>query len=253
MISSGKIPKRNILGIPVAALRLKDISSIFIKLIETSGKKTFFYVNAHCLNVARKDPVYKKILQNATLVYADGMGPILASKMLDRKLPERTSAPDFIEEVFAVAEAKRWILYFLGNEDNTLRKAVRNIKKRFPMLTIKCHNGFFKNNDEIVEDINRAKPDILLVGMGTPRQEKWIADNINAINAKTFWAVGGLFDFLSGKRNRAPRWIQRLGFEWAFRLYQEPRRLWKRYVFGNIVFILTVLRERALSFRKSNR
>ena len=80
--------------------------------------------------------------------------------------------------------------------------------------------------------------------MGPPIQEKWISENIDKVNAKTFWAVGALFDVLSGKRKRAPVWMQNLGFEWAFRLLQEPKRLWRRYLFGNIIFLFTVLRKR---------
>ena len=254
-MTSGEIPTRIILGVPIAVLRLKEIASVVVKLIESSGKKkTFFYVNAHCINIAGKDPDYKKILQRATLVYADGMGPILASKILGKPLSERTSAPDFISEVFSIAETKKWSFYLLGNEDNVVRKAAGNIKKRFPMLIITGYqNGFFTDNVQVIEDINRVNPDIILVGMGTPRQEKWIADNIDKVNAKTFWAVGGLFDFISGKRKRAPKWIQSLGFEWIFRLVQEPRRLWKRYFFGNIAFLLSVFRERESFSRKTNR
>lgn len=251
-MTRSKIPTRLILGVPIAALRLKEISSVIARFIEGGGKKTFFYVNAHCLNVANKNPRYKKILQTAALVYADGMGPIIASKLLGRPLPERTSAPDFISEVFAIAEIKRWSFYLFGGEENIVRKAAENIKKRFPKLTVAgYHSGFYTKNNEITKEISRARPDIILVGMGTPRQEIWIADNIDKVNARVFWAVGGLFDFLSGKRRRAPYWIQRLGFEWTFRLLQEPRRLWRRYVFGNILFLLTILQEKGLFSQKN--
>lgn len=133
------------------------------------------------------------------------------------------------------------------------RKRQSSYRKKFPRLKIAGYSpGFFAGNNEIIEKINRAKPDIVLVGIGTPRQEKWIADNINRVNADTFWAVGGLFDFFSGKRKRAPIWVQRLGFEWAFRLAQEPRRLWKRYLFGNIHFLLTVFGETKFFSQKTS-
>lgn len=253
-MTRGKIPTKMVLGIPIAALRLKEISFVIARLIETSGKKTFFYVNAHCLNIAGKDPVYKKILQGATLVYSGGMGPILASRILGRPLLDRTPTPDFISDVFVRAQRNKWSFYLLGGEENVARKAAENLWKRFPGLAIVgYHSGFFTNNNEIIKKINRVKPDIILVGVGTPRQEKWIADNIDKVNAKVFWAVGALFDILSGKRKRAPKWMQRLGFEWAFRLLQEPRRLWKRYIFGNIGFLLTVFREREHFSHKSGR
>lgn len=126
----GKIPTKTVLGIPIVALRLKEISSVVVKLIETSGKKTFFYVNAHCLNIAGKDHVYKKILQRGTLVYADGMGPILASRILGRPLLERTSAPDFIEEIFDIAQEKKWSFYLLGGEADVVQKAAKFLQKK---------------------------------------------------------------------------------------------------------------------------
>lgn len=252
MKSTIKIPKKIILGVPIAALSLKEISSVVASLIEEGGKKTFFYVNVHGLNIVKRDSLYKKILQRATLVFADGIGLSLASRMLGRPL-ERTPTPNLISEVFAIAMRKKWSFYLLGGEKNVIEKAAENLRKRLSDLTIVgYHHGFFTKNSEIVEKINKAKPDIVLVGMGTPRQEKWISQNENKIDARVFWAVGALFDILSGKRKRSPKWMQKLGFEWAFRILQEPRRLWKRYLFGNIVFLLTVLRERELSSHKTS-
>ena len=258
-----KIEFVNILGVPIARLRLKEISSVVIKLIEEGGKsrtklvrdkKTIFYVNAHCFNIANKDPLYKKLLQRATLVYPDGTGPILASRILGLDLLERTPALDFIDEIFAKAERKKWSFYLLGGEEDVVESTVDQVKKRFPMLKIAgYHHGFFANNSKIVEEINRVKPDIVLVGMGPSKQEKWIAENKDKINARVFWAVGALFDVLSGKRKRGPKWIQRLGLEWIFRLVQEPRRLWKRYLFGNIHFLFTVFREREAFSHKTSR
>jgi len=249
----GKIPTRTVLGIPVAALRLKEISSVIVKLIETSGKKTFFYVDANHFNIANKDSSYKKILQRATFVHASGIGPVLASRILNRPLPERTPTPDFIEEIFVKASKKKWSFYLLGGEEDIIRKAVENIQKRFPDLVIAgYHHGFFANNNKIVEEINRVKPAIILVGMGPPKQEIWIEENKDKINAKVFWAVGALFDILSGKRKRAPKWMQEIGLEWVYRVGQEPKRLWKRYLLGNIVFLFSVLRKREFFSRRTN-
>lgn len=250
----GKIPTKMVLGVPIAALRLKEIAPVIVKLIEEGEKKTFFSVDAHHLNIAKKDPLYKKILQKATLAYAAGIGPILASRMLGQSLPQRTPPEDFIHEVFASAEKSRWSFYLLGGEDGIAEKAAENLRKRFPKLEIAgVHNGYFNDNKVVVEKINQASPDIVLVGMGAPRQEKWIVDNIDKVNASAFWTVGGLFEVLAGKRKRAPLWMQRFGLEWSFRLFQEPRRLWKRYIFGNAVFLFTVLQERRFSSRRTNR
>lgn len=254
VIESRKIPTKTILGIPIVDLNLKEISSVIFRLIEGTGKKTFFYVDANHFNIAEKDPIYKKILQGATFVHASGMGPIFASRMLGRSLPGRTPTPDFIYEFFAKAEDKNWSIYLLGGEEYITEKTTENLLKRFPKLIIAGYShGFFAKNNEIVEKINKAKPDVILVGMGPPIQEKWIMDNIDKVNAKTFWAVGALFDILSGKRKRPPKWMQGIGLEWLYRLGQEPGRLWKRYIFGNIVFLITVFQEIKLFSRKTSR
>ncbi|EKD65565.1 MAG: sugar transferase/glycosyl transferase, WecB/TagA/CpsF family protein [uncultured bacterium] len=252
----------SILGIPVVWLRLREISPLIANLLEERGKvrspgildkKIIFYVDAYHFNIANKDSFYKKILQTATFVHASGMGPVLASKMLGSPLPERTPTPDFIEEIFTIAEKKKWSFYLLGGEKDVVEKTVQNLRKKFPGLKIAgYHHGFFTNNNKIVEEINRAKPDIVLVGMGPPKQEKWIEENKDKINAKVFWAVGALFDILSGKRKRAPNWMQDLGLEWAYRVGQEPKRLWRRYIFGNIEFLFIVLKERVAFFHKSS-
>jgi len=234
----------NIFGVPIIPASLTEIPQLIVSLIENGKKRTFFYVNAHCLNIAYKNPEYKSILQKASLVYSGGIGPVLASRLLGKPLPERAPTPDFIEKVFHTAEKKGWSIYLLGTKTKSLKRAVGKLKDKFPRLTIVgYHHGYFNKNEEkeIINDINSKQPTILIVGMGTPRQEKFISDNMNKINSSVFWAVGALFDVISGELPRAPLWIQNLKMEWLFRLFQEPRRLWKRYIIGNTFFIIRVL------------
>lgn len=240
-------PLRNILGIPIASLSLIDIPQVVTSLIASPGKKTFFYVNAHCLNLARQDKDYCQILQKASFVYSGGVGPVLASIILNQPLRERTPSPDFIETVLALAPEKKWSLYLLGASDNSLKKVTKMWQKRIPGLPIiGCHSGYFTEQEEkqIIKEINQLKPTILLVGMGAPKQEKWVTANFSKLNVKTFWTIGAMFDVLAGVLPRAPLWIQKLNLEWAYRLFQEPRRLWKRYLFGNIIFIFSILKEK---------
>jgi len=239
-------PSRVILGVPIAAITLSEISHLITNLIGSKRKKTFFYVNAYCLNIANRDEKYKRILQKAFLVYPGGFGPVLASKILGQPLPERTPTPDFIFDVLAIAKERKWSIYLLGGEEHVAKKASEKLKEKFPnLLIVGYHSGHFTKREEkvIIGQLNSKKPTILLVGMGTPRQEKWIAENIDNVDAKVFWAVGALFDFISGRLKRAPFWMQRMGLEWLFRLFQEPTRLWKRYLLGNIEFIYLVLKE----------
>lgn len=236
---------KNILGIPIAAVSLAKIPHTIISHIEKKGKKAFFYVNAHCLDLANRDREYKRILQRATFVYSGGFGPILASQLLGVSLPGRSPTPDFIEHVFAIAQNKGWSFFLLGGEKGVVQKTAAKLAQKFPNLKIAgFHHGYFTDNDKIVAKINRVKPTIILVGMGSLKQEKWIAKNMDKIDAHIFWAVGALFDILSGRIRRAPFWMQRMALEWLWRLIQEPRRLWKRYLIGNIRFIILILKYR---------
>jgi len=246
----GSFSQKTILGIPLTALTLADIPQVVVSLIQSSGKKTFFYVNAHCLNLANQDKEYKKILQQASLVYSGGIGPILASKILGRPLLERTPTPDFIFDVFLIAQQKNWSVYLLGTKKGSLQKTVNKLQKKFPELKIVgYHHGFFNAQEEkeIMKEINLKKPTMVIVGMGTPKQEKWIADHKNKLDTKVLWVVGALFDVISGELPRAPVFWQKLGLEWAYRLYQEPTRLWKRYTIGNLEFAWRVAKEYLVS------
>lgn len=239
--------RKQILGVPIASLTLKEIKNVALSLIEAKGKKSFFYVNAHCLNIAQKDKEYKNILKNATFVYSGGIGPIIASKILGKPLSQRTPTPDFIEKIFCLAQEKNWSLYFLGSKENILKKMAEKLKFNHPNLNIAgFHHGYFSKEEEkeLIKEINEKKPVILLVGMGSPKQEKWIAQNLTRVNAKVFWAVGALFDILSGEIPRAPLLMRNLGLEWLYRFLKEPRRLWKRYLLGNVSFLKYVLTQR---------
>lgn len=245
-MNSQPFPTQKIFGIDIASLSLVDIPLIVISLIDSSGKKTLFYINAHCLNLANEDKEYRTILQEASLVYSGGIGPVLASNFLNKSLKERTPTPDFIFDVLSVGQEKGWSVYLLGSERGIVQKVAVVMEKKLPKLKIVgCHHGYFdKSQDqEVIAEINRLKPTIILVGMGTPKQEKWIAQNKEKINVKAFWSVGMMFDVLTGDMPRAPKFMQLMYSEWLFRLFQEPGRLWKRYLFGNIKFMLLIFKE----------
>lgn len=238
-----KSVSRNIFDIPIVAATLTEIPRIITSLIEGKGKKTFFYVNANSLTIANQNRDYRSILQNASLVYSGGFGPVLASRILGKPLPQRTPTPDFIDKVLYTAENKGWSIYLLGTKTKLLKKTVSKLKEKFPKLIISgYHHGYFGkvNKNKIVAEINLRKPTILIVGMGTPKQEQFITENMLEINAQTFWAVGALFDVISGDLPRAPLWVQKLNLEWLYRLFQEPKRLWKRYLLGNINFLAMI-------------
>jgi len=201
------------------------------------------YLNAHCSNLAARDADYRRIVNTADLVYADGQAVVWAARRLGTPVPERVNAGDFIIEFCQACAAKNLSLYLLGGSEGVAERAGGAWCNAAPGLRIAgTHHGFFGAAAPAVADaIREAHADIVLVGMGAPRQELWMEQWGEASGARVVWCVGALFEYYAGVRARAPRWMRRIGFEWAFRLALEPRRLWRRYIIGNITFVRRVL------------
>ena len=235
----------DLLGIPVSRLTVSQLAEKIHDLVVNKQKTIVSPINANCVNIALRDAEYMGILNSADIVYADGVSVVWAARLLGDSLLERIPSADLLPELCKIAVRKRYKLYFLGSEPGIARKAAQDLLKRFPGLWIVGWNkGYFKECEElsIIHKINTMKPDILFVGMGTPKQEKWIKQPIEERAASVIIPCGGLFDLYSGKIKRAPIWMRGLGFEWLYRLFSEPKRLWRRYLIGNWVFIFNVLR-----------
>jgi len=213
-----------------------------------SGRRArrVMYVNAHVLNQSRAIPALREALEQADLVYCDGYGVRLAAKALDVEIPHRMTGADWIWGLAALCELNDQSIYLLGAEPGVTPEAARRLQRWYPLLQIAgTHHGYFDigsaHDDRVVEDINACRPDIVLVGMGTPKQELWVAENAARLETDVVWTVGALFDYVSGRVPRAPRWLADNGLEWIFRLAIEPQRMWRRYLLGNPVFISRVM------------
>ena len=182
-------------------------------------------------------------------MYCDGEGVRLAARLLGHHLSQRMTGADWIYDLCAVCQAQGFSLYFLGGGQGIAAQAAQKLHQQYPRLqVVGAHHGYFDHvgseNDRVVVQINALSPDILLVGFGTPAQEKWIGRNAERLNVPVLWAVGALVDFVAGEVPRAPRWMLDHGLEWLFRFLVEPRRMFGRYLIGNPLFILRVLRQR---------
>ena len=199
------------------------------------------FVNPDCLNIAGRDPDYKALLQSLPMVLADGIGIHLALKLFtDDGLCDNVNGTDLFPHLCKMAAREKLSLYLLGGQPGVATAVAEEAQKRVCDLEIAgTQHGYFDADDEqaIVRDINRSGADILLVAMGVPMQEKWIAANAAKLDVRVAMGVGGLFDFYSGRIARAPMWMREMGLEWAYRLLQEPGRMWRRYVVGNPVFL----------------
>ncbi|MDD5477770.1 MAG: WecB/TagA/CpsF family glycosyltransferase [Candidatus Omnitrophica bacterium] len=243
----------NFLGIEVGALAADDIIGKILEYALTDKAKFITYLNAHCVNTALIDNEYKKILQKADLVYTGGQGVVWAARFLGNPLPERVNILDFFDRLVSELKDRKITIYLLGGREGTVKKTAEALKAK-GLRIVGSREGFFAKSEEqkIIQEINSLKPNILMVGMGVPKQEKWIANNIGALNVNLYWAVGAVFDWLSGQRKRAPNWMIKFGLEWLHRLWQQPKRLWKRYLLGNLIFIHHILRCKLSGYEKNN-
>ncbi|WP_249011744.1 WecB/TagA/CpsF family glycosyltransferase [Conexibacter sp. DBS9H8] len=206
------------------------------------------YVNAHVVNQSRSNPALAAALKRADLVYCDGYGVRLAAHFLDRPVPHRMTGADWIWDLASLCELASQPIYLLGSEPPIAREAAAKLRRWYPQLDVTgAHHGFFElgspHNDRVIEDINAHPAAIVLVGMGTPKQELWVDRYAGALNGSVVWTVGALFDYVSGHVPRAPRWLADNGWEWVFRLALEPQRMWRRYLLGNPVFLSRVIAE----------
>jgi len=219
-----------------------------VRAAQTGQHRMVLYANIHVLNTACGDPDLRRILNQADIVYCDGAGVQLGARLLGHCLPERMTGADWIEPLCAACAEKGVSLYFLGARPGVAAEAAARLRARHPGLRIVgAHHGYLADPAVCagaIAAINAAHPDILLVGMGTPLQEKWIAAHRAELDVPVVWAVGALFDFVAGVQPRGPRWMLDHGLEWLCRLASDPRRLWHRYIVGNPLFILRVLKQK---------
>lgn len=204
-------------------------------------------VNADKINTLHDNERLRKIVNGCGIVNADGVSVIWASKKLHKPLKERVAGIDLMQELLALAENKNYSIYLLGAKQDVVEKTAEVIKKKYPELIIAgYHNGYFSEKDwpEIAEELTKSKAQIVFVGITSPLKEYLVQyfqeQQLNCV----FMGVGGSFDVISGHVSRAPKWIQSIGMEWLFRFLQEPGRLWKRYLVGNMRFIISVYREK---------
>jgi N-acetylglucosaminyldiphosphoundecaprenol N-acetyl-beta-D-mannosaminyltransferase len=220
--------------------------------IEKGTKTIAFTPNAdHIVRISRNKK-FKEIYSSADLILNDSKVIYYSSKLLGSPLKAKISGSDLLPALCKIASNKNYKMFFLGG--NYLKKsafaASEKIKVLYPEIRISGiyapPHGFEKDNDEcekIVNMINGKNPDILFVGLGTPKQEMWIYDYRDKLKAHFIIGIGASFDFLSGKVKRAPLWVQNMALEWLYRLVREPRRLWKRYTFSNIIYLSLFFKE----------
>jgi N-acetylglucosaminyldiphosphoundecaprenol N-acetyl-beta-D-mannosaminyltransferase len=245
---NGARPAASIFDIPIDLAQPNELLRTISGWASERRTRRVMYVNAHVVNQSHTVPQLGEALRRADLVYCDGYGVRLAARVLSLPVPHRMTGADWIWGLAALCELARQPVYLLGSEPPIAREAAARLRRWYPQLdVVGAHHGFFgldsPHNERVIEDINAHGPRIVLVGMGTPKQELWVDRYADQLDGAVVWTVGALFDYVSGHMPRAPRWLADNGLEWIFRLAIEPQRMWRRYLLGNPVFLTRVLGE----------
>lgn len=246
-IESTNMQEINLFGIKINPLTMQEtITYIENNIIchKTNIKHTV--VNVAKLVYLQKDKKLKEAVISSDLVNVDGMPILWVARLLGQRIPERVAGIDLFQALVKRASEKGYKPYFLGGTPEVVQLVIKTFRSLYPTLRIAgYHHGYFAESDEkrIAKMIRQAGADMLFVGMPSPRKELFLNKYTDYLNIPFVMGVGGSFDVVAGKKKRAPRWMQCIGMEWLYRLCQEPRRMWKRYLVTNLVFPLLVLRE----------
>lgn len=234
------LPRANVAGVLIDNVSQDEALARIEELVVAGGQHYMVVVNASKLVQARRCPELLQAIRRADLVTADGMSVVWASGLLGCRIKERVTGIDLFEALVGLAARRGYSAYFLGAREQSVRGVVDRSLREHPSLRIAgLRNGYFDpaESASVVEGINRSRADLLFVALSSPAQDVWVAANLAATGARFALGVGGSFDHLSGLQRRAPSWMQRAGLEWLYRLAREPRRLWRRYLFGNVAFM----------------
>ncbi len=217
--------RQNILGVIFDNVTMQEAFNYGLGLFSRQTKSVIYTPNPEIVMAAYEDDDLKNNLNQADLVLPDGIGVVIGSKLIGRPLKERVAGFDFIQQLFAALKDTDYTVYFFGSKEGVAELAAEKMQKKYPGLSIAgTWHGYEKDTEKVIADINRVKPDLLLVGLGAPRQEQWISQNKERIDAKVFAGIGGSFDGMAGVVKRAPDIFIRLNLEWFYRLLKQPTR-----------------------------
>tara|TARA_R110002167_G_scaffold25703_2_gene88964 strand:- start:4739 stop:5446 length:708 start_codon:yes stop_codon:yes gene_type:complete len=207
-------------------------------------------INAYSYNVSQKDALFKEALLNSDILIPDGVGVVWAVRFLYGKKIKKIAGADLFYYEMNRLEAMKGTCYFFGSSEDTLAKIKEKATNEFPNVKIATYSPPYKpsftneENEHMIQKINEFAPDVLFVGMTAPKQEKWSYTHFKELNVGHVCSIGAVFDFYAGKVERAPKWMIQLELEWFYRLFKEPKRMWRRYVLGNPIFIVAMIKEK---------
>lgn len=213
-------------GVKVSVLTYDLLNKKIIEDIKNNVKSTIIAINPEKLMTARKNSELKMLLNSSTYKIADGVGVIIASTIKRGNIKSRITGIDCMDMLCKLSNDNGYKIFMYGAKEEIIKQAKINLEKKYPNIKIVGYiNGYEKDNDLIIKKINEAKPNILFVALGSPKQEFWIKENMKKLDVNIFQGVGGSFDVFSQNIKRAPKWMQNIGLEWFYRLLKEPSRI----------------------------
>ena len=237
-----------ILDTKVSALTTEELLKSLAETIRRRDRAVVGSGNVHAFNLARRLPWFREFLNRADMVRLDGFGIRLGAAILGQRTPPRSTWADFGWALAAMCASQGFRLFFFGGQPGIAETAAQRLTTAFPQLQVAgTQHGFIDvspdahDNTELIARINERETDILVVGLGMPKQERWIRTHRDDLQAPVIMTGGAVFEYLAGTTRRAPGWMHHHGLEWLFRLLQNPRRLWHRYLVGNPTFLWHVL------------
>jgi len=234
-------PAVRVLGVPFWSLSFTEASRAVRELLGDGRAHQVVLANAQTVNLAYERPAYRRILTEASLILRDGVGVELAALLYGRRLAYNFVGTDFVPALLGVLADMRPRVFLYGAAPGVAAEAGRVLERRHPAVRIVGTAAGYGDGIDVLARVKQTAPDVILVALGNPRQEEWIATHLAELPPGVAIGVGALFDYLAGRVPRAPRWMLALRSEWVFRLAVEPGRLWRRYVLGNPKFLLRVL------------
>ena len=244
--AGGAAPTRpELFGVPLDLLTMDQTVERCQGLIESGRPVQHVVINAGKVNLMDDVPGLREVIRSCALVNADGQSLVWASRILGRPVPERVTGIDLFLALLGLAAERGYGVYFLGATNEIVEEAVAHALCEYPALRV-CgrHDGYWDaaDDDDLVAHIRASRPDILFVALPSPRKEYWLAEHLEGLDVPFSMGVGGSFDVYAGRVKRAPLWMQRSGLEWSYRFWQEPLRMWKRYLLGNLKFLYLVVK-----------
>lgn len=232
-------------------MRLSDFKIEVSKLESLANTKLLINtINAHSFNLSKKDKIYCDSLSKSDVLLPDGISVVWALRWLKGLGLKKIAGADLFKYEMERIQSCGGKCFFMGSSENTVGKIKARALIEYPAINVECFSPPFRNefteeeNKAIISRINEFEPDVLFIGMTAPKQEKWAARHFEKINAKHICCIGAVFDFYAQTLKRAPKWMISIGMEWFYRFLREPRRMWKRYLVGNMKFIFYIFTEK---------